>query len=249
MCTASPDNYAQQIHANKITEVALKVVIQDWMEKLNASVMILPNQWTRDACVLQRTILAMQANFTARMENVFQECGLAMEMTIAVIIQTKIQITVHSTLVLQTNSDVTMDAAFSSHGNVITRTIAKMDLMNWIVNIHHVLMVNLPVWMVAAFRKLKFAMELTTAKIMRHRMRPMKDAQPIQHAQPIISNARKLISVLNHTGFAMEITIVETTQTKMLFIVLKELAHKTLSDVQIIVASLLHGIVVRFHSP
>lgn len=68
-----------------------------------------------------------------------------MVITIVVTIQMKMSITVHSIHAHQMNSDVIMAGVSSKHGNVIMKMIVRMDQMKSIVNIHHVLMVNLHV--------------------------------------------------------------------------------------------------------
>lgn len=98
----------------------------------------------------------------------------------------------------------------------------------------------------AAFHKLKCATALMIAKITRLQMKRTNDAQATRRVQPIILSVRKQTFASNLTGFAMATTIVETTLMKTQFIVLKELARKTHSDVQIIVAFQLLGIAVSF---
>lgn len=63
-------------------------------------------------------------------------------MTTVVTTAMKIKTIVHSIHVHQTNSDATMDVAFSRAGNVITRTIVKTAQMKKVVFIRRVLMAN-----------------------------------------------------------------------------------------------------------
>lgn len=79
---------------------------------------------------------------------------------------------------------------------------AQMDPMKKVAHIHHVLTVNSHVSMADAFHNHKFVTVSTIAKITQHQMKHTNAVRRTLHVRQIISNARKLISVLNHIGYA-----------------------------------------------
>jgi hypothetical protein len=93
----------------------------------------------KEGCVLPKIIHVMPANSTARMQNVFPECGLVTETMIVEITLMKMLTIALSTPAHQMNSVAIMDAVSSRRGNVIMKMIVRMDLMRKIVHIHLVL--------------------------------------------------------------------------------------------------------------
>lgn len=117
--------------------------------------------------------------------------------------------------------------------------------MKLVAFIPNVLKENSPATTDAASLSSKYVTALTTARIMKHLMKPTIAVPRTQHVHRIISSARRQTFALNHIGYATAIMIVVTIQTRIRYIVRRERVRKTVSVVRTIVAFLVRGSVTQ----
>lgn len=103
-----------------------------------------------------------------------------------------------------------------------------------VASIHPVRLASSPVRIIVVSQWLKCATASTTAKTTSPPTRPTNAAPTTAPVLPTTSNARTQTSAWNRTGYVTATTIAVITATKIHFIVLRELARRTVSGVLII---------------
>jgi hypothetical protein len=94
-------------------------------------------------------------SLSVEMENAYPGFGLVTATTTAAITQMKVQTTVQPIHANHPSSDVLMEGAFSTPGDVITKMIVVTELTNWIANTKIALTENSPAKITDVSLKLK----------------------------------------------------------------------------------------------